>query len=128
MKIFVAGATGVIGRRLLPLLIAGGHGVTAVSRSVEKSRSLVEVGAVPLTLDLFSPDAVRAAVAGHDAIINVATSIPPATRALMPGAWRATGKVRKVVSRNLADGGIANAVRRFIQESFAPIYESAGDA
>ncbi len=61
MRIFVAGATGVIGRRVVPLLMAAGHRVTAVARTPEKRAALERVGAASLQVDLFAPGAVRGA-------------------------------------------------------------------
>ncbi len=129
MRVFVTGATGVIGRRVVPLLVSKRHAVTAVGRSAEKRAALERAGATPVELDLFAPDAVRVAVAGHDAILNLATHIPPSTgRMLMPGGWRENDRVRRVASSNLADAAIAGGVGRLVQESFAPMYVDGGDA
>src|SRR3954469_6550169 len=98
MKILVTGATGVIGRRVVPLLMQRGHEVSAAGRSLERLTPLAREGAKPVTLDLFDTVAVGRAVAGCDAIINLATSVPASSRALLPGAWRATGRIRRVAS------------------------------
>jgi nucleoside-diphosphate-sugar epimerase len=79
------------------------------------------------TVDLFDAGAVAAAVRGCDVIINLATSIPPSSRALLPGAWRATNRIRKHVPRILVDVARRTGVRRVIQESFAPAYPDCGD-
>jgi len=129
MKVFVTGATGVIGRRVVPLLVGAGHDVTAAARSVEKAATLRQAGARTVSLDLFDRDAVRRAVAGHDAIVNLATHMPASgTRMLlMPGAWRENDRVRREGSAILVDAAIAGGATRFIQESFAPIYPDSGD-
>jgi nucleoside-diphosphate-sugar epimerase len=127
MRIFVTGATGVIGRRVVPLLLAARHGVTAPGRSAEKRAALERAGAAAVAVDLFDPDAVRRAVRDQDAVINLATHIPPSWMAFFPGAWRQTNRIRHIVSANLAAGALAGSVTRLVQESFAPIYESAGD-
>lgn len=127
MRVFVAGATGVAGRRLIPLLTSSGHDVTAVARSAERGAMLERNGAKPLNIDLFDPAAVRVAVAGHDAVINVATHIPPASKAFLPGAWRENDRIRREVSRNLVDAAIAGGASRVIQESFAGLYPDRGD-
>lgn len=127
MRIFLAGATGVIGRRVIPILVAARHQVTAVSRGAEQRAALERAGATPLTLDLFDPGAVRGAVSGHDAIINLATHIPPSRRAFLPGTWRENNRVRATVSANLAAAALQCGAARLIQESFAPMYETAGD-
>ncbi|MFP5372717.1 MAG: NAD(P)H-binding protein [Actinomycetes bacterium] len=54
----MAGGTGVLGRRLLPLLVAAGHTVTAVARTAEKAAAVTAAGAEPVTVDLFDPAAV----------------------------------------------------------------------
>jgi nucleoside-diphosphate-sugar epimerase len=128
MRVFVTGATGVIGRRLIPLLLGSGHEVTAVARSPEKSAEFARRGVTPVMLDLFDPDAVRTAVNGHDAVINMATHIPPSSRALLPSAWRENDRLRRDASANLVAAAVAAGAGRFIQESFAPIYADGGDA
>lgn len=125
--IFIAGATGVIGKRVVPLLVAAGHRVTAVGRTPEKRAALEQAGATGVAVDLFDPNAVRQAVRGHEVVINLATDIPPASRAFVPGAWRATARIRRQVSANLAAAALGAGASRLIQESFAPIYADSDD-
>jgi Nucleoside-diphosphate-sugar epimerases len=127
MRIFVAGATGVIGRRLIPLLVNAGSEVTAVARSRAKSDQLKKQGATPVTVNLFDPDAVKTAVAGHNTIINVATHIPSGLRAMMPRAFAENIRIRREGSKNLANAAIATRAQRFVQESYAPAYPDRGD-
>jgi len=127
MRVFVAGATGVIGTRAVPLLIAAGHEVMALGRSPEKRRQLERAGAQPVAVDLFSPQDVRGAVAGHDTVINLATHIPPGMRALLPGVWRENDRLRQTASAILAQAALAGGAQRFIQESFAPVYPARGE-
>lgn len=126
-KIFVTGATGVIGRRVVPRLVAAGHRVTAVGRTPEKRAELERQGVRAIALDLSDQPAVNAAVQGCDVVINLATHIPPSSRALWPGAWRENSRVRRELSATLATAALAGSVGRFIQESFAPIYADGGD-
>jgi 2-alkyl-3-oxoalkanoate reductase len=129
MKVFLTGATGVIGRRVLPALIERGHAVTAIGRSPEKRQRLERAGARTVDADLFDLGTLRAAVAGHDAIINLATHIPPSTiRMLLPWSWRENDRVRRQGSATLVDAAIAEGVARVVQESFAPVYLANGDA
>jgi nucleoside-diphosphate-sugar epimerase len=127
MRVFLTGSTGVIGRRAIPLLVAAGHRVTAVARTAEKRAAVERLGAAAVLVDLYDPNEVQQAVRGHDAVINLATHIPPATRAFLPGAWRENSRVRRLVSANLADAVMAQGRARIIQESFAPIYPDRGD-
>ena len=128
MRILVTGATGVIGSRVVHRLLAAGHDVTAVVRSMARGGAVALAGAGIRPLDLFAPEDVRAAVVGHDVVINLATHIPhSALGMLMPGAWRENDRIRREGSRNLVDAAVAAGTRRFIQESFAPIYADQGD-
>jgi 2-alkyl-3-oxoalkanoate reductase len=127
MRVFLAGASGVVGRRLVPLLVAQGHGVTAVARAPEKRALLERLGAAAIQVDLFDRTAVTRAVAGHDAVINVATHIPPSSvRMLLPGAWKENDRIRREGAANLAAAALEAGAGRLIQESFAPIYVDGG--
>lgn len=126
MKVFVAGATGVLGRRAVAELVKAGHRVTGVARSEEKADMLRLLGATPVTVDLFDPAAVKEAVAGHEVVINLATHIPPITRAARPGAWTENARIRTDGARNLADAALAAGAQRYIQESIAFMYEDRG--
>ena len=127
MKVFVAGATGVVGRRLVPLLVDSGATVRAVARSDLKAAQLKKQGAAPVRVDLFDPAAVDAAVRGHDVVINMATKIPSGLRLFMPGAFAENIRIRSEASQNLALAAINTRARTFIQESFAPTYPDRGD-
>jgi nucleoside-diphosphate-sugar epimerase len=127
MRVFVAGATGAIGRRIVPLLLGQGHTVTAAGRSPAALHALAAAGATPALLDLLDGPAVHAAVAGHDAVINVATRVPSPSRMLFPGAWKPMDRIRTTGSANIAGAAIANGVGRLIQESYAPTYPDSGN-
>lgn len=126
MRILITGATGVIGRRVVPALRARGHEITAVGRGAARLTTLAQPGVATLALDLFDPPAVRQALRGHDAVINLATHVPPNSRALLPGAWRQMDRVRREGSAIIADAATAVGARRYVQESFAPIYPDGG--
>ena len=119
----------MIGRRAIPPMLAAGHQVTAAGRDPAKLRELERAGARAAAVDLFDPVAVRRAVEGVEVLCNLATAVPPTGPGmLLPRAWRPMARVRREVSRNLLDAALAGeTVRRFIQESFAPIYAAAGD-
>src|SRR6185369_11305558 len=90
--------------------------------------ALAGIGAEPLELDLFARDAVRRAVRGRDAIVNLATHMPATSvRMLLPGAWRENDRLRRDASAVLSEEAAAAGVAAFVQESFAPIYEDGGD-
>ena len=128
MRLFVTGATGVVGLHLVPQLVTKGHSVTAVARSPEKRARLDSAGAKVVALDIFDHTAARSAFEGQDVVINLATHMPPSsTRMLFPWEWRENDRIRRIASRVLVDAAIEAGVERFLQESFAPIYEDAGD-
>lgn len=127
MKVFVAGATGVAGRRAVAQLLAAGHDVTAVGRGSAKTALLRGLGAKAVHVDLFDPGDVTRAVGGHDAIVNLATKIPSVERALLPGAWKENDKIRREVSRNLVDAALALQVQRYVQESLGFVYADGDD-
>ena len=127
MRVFVTGATGVVGRRLVPLLTAAGHTVTAAGRDTSRMAALARAGAATIGLDLFDRGAVRRAIDGHDVVVNLATHLPASSFATMlPWAWRENDRIRRDASALIVDEARAAGVPRFIQESFAPIYEDAG--
>ena len=127
MKILVTGATGIIGRRVVPRLLAEGHSVTAIGRSLDRLAQLTHLGATTANVDLFDRVAVARAVIGHNAVVNLATHIPgPGLRAFVPGAWAETDRIRREASAILADAILTSDVERFIQESFALIYPDCG--
>jgi nucleoside-diphosphate-sugar epimerase len=78
MRVFVAGATGAIGRQLVPRLVAAGHEVHGMTRSEKKQGMLYEMGAVPAVADALDPDQVAEAVARArpDVIVHQLTAIP----------------------------------------------------
>jgi nucleoside-diphosphate-sugar epimerase len=128
MKIFVTGATGVIGRRLVALLRHADHDVTGVARSAKSRAQLERQGATAINVDLFDAQAVARAVAGHDVVVNLATHIPASSAQMfLPWKWRENDRIRKVASSTLVDACLASSVMQFVQESFAPVYPDCGD-
>jgi nucleoside-diphosphate-sugar epimerase len=128
MRIFLTGATGVIGRRVIPLLTAAGHRVTGIARTPAKRQRLERAGAVAADVNLFDADSVRRALAGYDAVINLATHMPSSSwQVFLPGAWKENDRLRRDASANLVDAAIACGVTKFIQESFAPTYPDCGE-
>ncbi len=127
-RIFITGATGVIGAHAVPLLIAGGHDVTAVGRSPARRAQLNSVGARAIELDTFNVAAARRALDGITTVINLATHMPPSSfRMMLPWEWRENDRLRREGSAALVQAALAAGVERFIQESFAPVYEDGGD-
>jgi nucleoside-diphosphate-sugar epimerase len=127
MRIFVAGATGVLGTPAVAELIAAGHTVTGVARRPERAARLRAAGAALVAVDLFDPAAVAAAVAGHDAVVNLATHIPSLKEMGKPDAWAENTRIRSEASGNLVDAALAAGATVFVQESVAFLTEGRGD-
>lgn len=128
MRILVFGATGVVGRRAVPLMAAAGHDVTAVGRNPARRATLERAGAKVIGVDLFDRDAVRRVVKGQDVVVNLATHMPASTfRMMLPGAFRENDRIRREGSRIVARSAAEAGVSRLIQESFAPVYADGGD-
>lgn len=125
MRILVTGATGVLGRRVVPLLVAEGHAVTAVARG--RGDAIRDAGATPVELDLFSTGAVTRAVDGHDAVVDLATRIPSATRMALPWAWNDNDRLRSdAAPRTARAAGRVGA--RYVRESIGMLYADGGEA
>jgi nucleoside-diphosphate-sugar epimerase len=127
MRVFVAGATGVLGRPSVKALVAAGHEVRGASRGEEKAALLRSLGATPVQVDLFDAESVRHAVAGCEAVIHLATRIPPLTRMRWKGAWKENDRLRRDATRNLVDAALATGAQVFIMESITFIYADGGD-
>lgn len=127
MKVFVAGATGVLGRRAVAQLLAAGAEVTGIARSEQKRADLDDLGATPVQVSLFDRDALMAAVPGHDVVVNLATAIPSGERAADPSAWNENHRIRREGSRNLVDAALDAGAGRYLQESIAFLYADGDD-
>ena len=125
MRILVTGSTGVLGRRVVPLLTAAGHTVTAAVRSPAKAQRLVASGAAIVAVRGF--DKIADLVSGHDAVINLATSIPTGSKGLWRHMWQENDRIRSRLSAALVDAALRSGCSRFIQESIALVYADGGD-
>ena len=127
MKIFLTGGTGVVGTRALPALVAAGHQVTAVARGEAKADLVRSLGGEPVAVDLFDASAVAAAVMGHEAVIHLATHIPPLSKAARASAWATNERLRTEASAHLVDAALAAGAARYVQESICFPYQDAGE-
>ncbi|MCP2168405.1 NAD-dependent epimerase/dehydratase family protein [Goodfellowiella coeruleoviolacea] len=118
MRVFVAGATGAIGRFLVPLLVAAGHQVTGTSRGQAGLAWLRDQGAHGALVDVFDPDGVRRAVtaAGPDVVVHQLT-------ALSGGNLADNARIRREGTRNLVDAAHEAGVRRIVAQSIAWAYQ-----
>ena len=129
MKVFLAGATGVIGRRLAGLLRAADHDVTGTTRTAAKADGLRTIGVTPVVVDVLDADAVTRAVATArpDIIIHQLTDLPSAPGTTgYPAAQEANRRLRIEGTANLMQAAKRAGVRRAIAQSIAFIY-AAGE-
>ena len=125
MRIFVAGGTGAIGRRLLPLLVSDGHVVVGSTRTAAKAAALAALGAEPVVIDVFEAAALREAVAAArpEIIIHQLTDLPQILNGPLDRAISArNARLRIEGTANLAAAARAAGARRFIAQSIAFIY------
>jgi 2-alkyl-3-oxoalkanoate reductase len=132
MRVFVAGASGAIGTRIVPQLIGHGHEVTGTFRSADNAARLRALGAEPVALDLLDAGAVRVAVldAKPDAIVHQATALAGArfSRSL-DRTFAATNRLRTEGTDALLAAAREAGVRRFVGQSYAPFrYAREGSA
>jgi 2-alkyl-3-oxoalkanoate reductase len=129
MRVFVAGASGVIGKPLVPALVEAGHEVAAMTRSPEKAEALRAAGADPVICDALDLDAVRDAVAAAkpEAVINQLTNLPSAFNPRKVD-YGTTNELRGRVGPALAEAAAAAGAKRLIAQSIAFLYAPEGDA
>jgi uncharacterized protein YbjT (DUF2867 family) len=125
MRIFLAGATGVLGVRLVPLLVQEGHEVVGMTRTPEKVEVLRELGAEPVVCDVFDPEALKRAVAGAavELVMHQLTDLPDEADQI-PAFRERNDRIRTEGTRNLLAAARAAGVDRFIAQSIS--WEPAG--
>jgi len=122
MKVFVAGATGALGRQLVPQLVAAGHEVTGMTRSASKQDLARSLGARPAVADALNPDQVASAVAEAEpeVIVHELTAIPGIRNPRRFGsAFAQTNRLRTEGTDHLLAAARAVGARRFLVQSFA---------
>jgi nucleoside-diphosphate-sugar epimerase len=130
MRVFVAGATGVIGRRLLPALTTAGHQPIAMTRSPEKAAALAAQGLETVVCDAYDAAGLTRAVADArpDQIVHALTDLPEEINMRrFERDVQSTGRLRREGTRNLLAAARAAGVRRIVAESIAFIYAPEGD-
>jgi nucleoside-diphosphate-sugar epimerase len=120
VRIFLAGATGVIGVRLVPLLIGAGHAVAGMTRTPAKASGLRERGAQPVVCDVFELEALRGAVAAFDPdlVMHQLTDLPDDPAEIGDYGER-NDRIRLVGTRNLLSAAADAGVTRFLAQSIA---------
>jgi len=127
MKIAVIGASGILGRELLPLLISYGYEIHALAPSEERIRQLYGERVSSFECDLISSraeDQLRRGLSGCDAVIHIATSIPRDFK--KPGAWDINNRIRTDGVRLALKVSLQLAVKRYLQQSITMAYPDCG--
>ena len=122
MRIFLAGASGAIGRRLTPLLLAAGHTVTGTTRTPKTARELEAAGVHAAVVDVFDADALKRAVtqARPEIVIHQLTDLPRVfDEAQLAASYPRIARIRTEGTRNLIAAAQAASARRFIVQSIA---------
>lgn len=128
MRVFLLGGTGALGRYALRALLDAGLEVSALVRTAEKGAAVGAAGATPVLASMFDRAALSEAFAGHDAVVNLATSMPSTATFVFRRAWEATEGVRTDGSVAVVDAALAAAaVPRVVQESVSMVYPDCGD-
>jgi uncharacterized protein YbjT (DUF2867 family) len=120
MRIFLAGASGVIGTRLVPLLVGAGHDVAGMTRFPARAEVLRALGATPVVCDVYDAAALRDAVAGYgpDAVIHQLTDLPDDAARIAEHA-AANNRIRREGTTHLVAAARAAGARRFLAQSIA---------
>lgn len=127
MRVFLLGGTGAIGGHALSALVAAGHEVSALVRTPEKAAVVAAQGAEPVVVSMFDAAALSEVFRGHDAVVNLATSMPSMATFVFRRAWRSTERVRIEGSAAVVDAALAAGVPRLVQESVSMVYPDRGD-
>jgi uncharacterized protein YbjT (DUF2867 family) len=120
MRIFLAGASGVIGRRLVPMLVEAGHEVAGTTRSAEKAELVRGLGCEPVVIDVYEAEALRSAVVdfGPDLVMYQLTDLPD-DASQIPDRAAANARIREEGTANLIAAAQAAGAGRFLAQSIA---------
>jgi nucleoside-diphosphate-sugar epimerase len=128
MRVFVAGASGAIGRPLVRQLVEAGHEVTGITRREERAEEIRAAGAAGLVCDVYDRAALEAAIAEAqpEVVVNQLTSLPPRYNPRKASFYEETDRVRSEGARNLVDAASAAGARRFLTQSISFLYAPEG--
>jgi len=130
MKVFIAGASGVLGRRLARQFVARGHSVIGQVRSAKAESAVREAGGEPRHADLFDAESLAKAADGCDTVIHAATAIPTKQKTT-PADWAMNDHIRRKGTRCLTEAAAKIGAKTYLQQSITwvarPKDESAFD-
>jgi nucleoside-diphosphate-sugar epimerase len=124
MKVLVLGATGVLGRNVLPRLLERGHVVRALVRRNEQAVMLRRLGIEAVEGDILDPHGLHEAASGCDAALHLATAIP---RSGNNADWTLNDRIRREGTANLLAASREAGIRRYLQQSIVALYSKDND-
>lgn len=129
MNIFVTGATKVLGQPVVRMLVKAGHNVYALSRSGGNDAIIRELGAEPVSVDLFDAAALAKALRQirAEAVVHLATKIPPTARMGKAASWQENDHIRRDGMRALVEAALASDVHTVVYPSFYYVYPDSGE-
>jgi nucleoside-diphosphate-sugar epimerase len=123
MKISIVGATGVLGRQVVPRLLEREHEVKAVVRTQGQAAQLQHLGVQTFLGDILVKESLSSALKGSDCVLHLATAIPTD---LVRGDWTMNDRIRRDGTRNLLHCAMESGTRRYIQQSIIMLYGDYG--
>ena len=127
MKVFIAGASGVLGRRLIGQLTARGHSVIGQVRSSKAETAVRAAGGEPRHADLFDAESLAKAAEGCDTVIHAATAIPT-KRKPAPADWAMNDHIRRKGTRCLTEAAAKIGAKTYLQQSVAWVARPSDDS
>src|ERR1700726_3230255 len=127
MKVFIAGASGVLGRRLVRQFVARGHSVIGQVRSAKAESAVKEAGGEPRHADLFDADSLARAAEGSDTVIHAATAIPVKQKTI-PADWAMNDHIRRKGTRCLTEAAAKIGAKTYLQQSIAWVARPKNDS
>src|ERR1700720_2475339 len=118
MRVFIAGASGVLGRRLIRQLVERGHSVVGQVRSAKAESVVQAAGGTPRHADLFDAESLAKAAEGCDTVIHAATAIPVKQKTT-PADWAMNDHIRRKGTRCLTEAAAKIAAKTYLQQSIA---------
>ncbi len=127
MKVFIAGASGVLGRRLVRQFVARGHSVIGHARSAKSESAVRDTGGEPRNADLFDAESLARAADGCDTVIHAATAIPVKQKTTAAD-WAMNDRIRRKGTRCLTEAAAKIGAKTYLQQSIAWVARPKDDS
>jgi nucleoside-diphosphate-sugar epimerase len=127
MRVFIAGASGVLGRRLVRHFVARSHSVIGQVRSAKAESAVREAGGEPRHADLFDAESLAKAAEGCDTVIHAATAIPTKQKPA-PEDWAMNDRIRRKGTRCLTEAAAKIGAKTYLQQSIAWVARPKNDS